>query len=959
MKKNLLFLAGLLFSFNAFAQSPGGVSSNIKLWLRGDKGITVNATNGVTLWNDLSGAGVTGNFSPTNGLSGQQPPTYQQAGINFNQQLAFVAANNTSLVSLNAFPGNNIFDPANNTVLEVMKLHTMTSTGVWLKWQFNNTTSQRFGNEYNTSNPGQIRFDFPGGDNPNFYSASNVFNLYKLVTLGTQSFKTIRLNGKLDATFATATNAFNPGTTPGRFSIGNEYTGDSYPTTIDIAEVIVFNKTLTVAERNKVESYLAIKYGFTLDQVAANNNDYTSANGTVIWSRAANIPFGNNITGIGRDDADSLMQRQSMSINAPVGMVTIYKGNYKGGNTPVTNIANPNNIAPDNSFVVFGDNNLGLTSTRCFAGTGTNGTSSLRLARVWKAQTTGTVGVVTLAINASDVPASTRNLLVSTDSAFTSANTTVYRLDNTSGILTASMTLPGPTAYFTYGGDSLTAKPTANSPLCEGSTLQLSSNLAGGTYSWSGPSGFTSTSANPTINGVTIANSGYYVLNGSVSGCPIRSDSVSVIVSIKPPPPTVTTPLIYCAGDAAPPLTAGFIPGNTLHWYMNPVGGNGTTTPPVPNTAYEDTLTYWVTQDNNGCESIRTKQEIQIRYKPNGIILGTQSSICQGVIDTFNYYGNPRSNAIYDFKTTPFATTVLSGSGPGPYIVRFDSAGTYRVRMQVNNYGCVGPETFFDVTVRPSPAAYATSKEDACVDEIVNVALYSTASNVTSYNYTFDNGRVLYGAGTGGPYGISWSSPGLKVIQLVATTIGCPSRVTYDSITVHDYPDARIAGVSSNNICAGDSILLRASETDSAAHFVWKPDNFFSSGNIYEAWGVVKKTGYVMLTVTSRYGCVASDSALITTQPCCEVYFPNAFTPNGDGKNDFFRPVTKGHHEIASFRIVNRWGQVVFESKDERHGWDGIYNGREQDAGAYYYYIKYMCREKDWIEEKGEFLLLR
>lgn len=955
MKKNLFFIACLLLSISAFGQvTPGGVSGSLKLWLRGDRSIATGAGNGVTLWNDRSGAGITGDFSPTNGLAGQTPPVLQAGGINFNPHVVFVAANNNSLVSLNSFPGNNLLDASNNTVLQVINLHSQAGIGVWLKWQYSNTVPARYGNEYNPgSNPGKLRFDFAG---TTLYSTNNITDLYKLVTQGTQTNKTIRLNGTLDATGPTATLAAGP--TPGRFSLGNEYTGDSYPTTIDIAEVIVFSKTLTAAERNKVESYLAVKYGFTLDQSVTNANDYTSANGTVIWSRAANAPFGNNITGIGRDDADSLLQRQSKSINAPTGMVTLYRGSYNGSTTPATNEGNTNGFTNNNSFVLFGDNNLGLTFSRCFAGT-TAGTSSLRLARVWKAQTTGTVGTVTLAIPAASLPPSTRNLLVSTDSAFTGSTTTVYPLTNTAGILTASVTLPSPNAFFTYAGDSLTAKPTSNSPICQGTDIRLFSNTPGGSYSWSGPAGFFSSSANPTIANAQTLNSGYYVLNANAGGCPVRPDSVQVVVSIKPPPPTIVTPVIYCAGDVGQPLTAGAAPGNVLRWYSQPVGGGGTTTPPIPDTRYEDTLTYWVVQDNAGCESIRSRQDVQIRYKPNGIILGTQASICQGSVDTFQYFGNPRSNAIYDFKSPAFATTKLSGSDAGPYIVRFDSAGTFRIRMQVNNFGCVGDETFFDVTVRPNPAAYATSKEDACLDEVVDIALYKTTPNVTRYNFDFDNGEIIYVTATGGPYGIAWHTPGLKVVQLIATTEGCPSRITYDSIRVHDFPDGRIDYVSSKSVCAGDTVVFRAAETDSNTSFIWTPDYFFASGNVFEATGVIKQPAFVHLTTTSAYGCVSMDSVAIEAKPCCQVYFPNAFTPNGDGSNDVFKVVTKGHHEIATFRIMNRWGQVVYENKDELRGWDGRYNGKEQDAGAYFYYIKYICREQEALEQKGEFLLLR
>ena len=972
MKKNIFFIAGLLFSISAFGQGkPGGVRDSIKVWLKANAGIIPGAGNTVPQWNELSGANLTGNFAPSTINSVPQlPATYVPNAINFNPHVSFDKTKPNGFVCANEMTGNSLFDPVNNTVFLVMYHPYIPSyTGVYLKWQ-NANNAPRFGFEINNNGTAgqdqRYRFDFNG----TLYGSTAITNRYILSDVYTNpTQKGIYINGALDMTGAAA----GPVTTScvGKIGLANEppvgsvicppqttQPLDAYPTTVNFAEIVWYKRALTALERNKVESYLAVKYGFTLDQSATYANNYTASNNRIIWNSVANRPFSNNITGIGRDDSSGLVQRQSKSINNPTGMVTIYRGAYNGSTLPVANTDNTNQFAADTSFVLYGDNNLGLTFTRCFAGVSAS-TSSLRLTRVWKAQTTGSVSTVTLAIPTATLPATTRNLLVSTDSAFTAANTTIYPLNNSNGILTASVTLPAGNSYFTYAGDSLTAKPTSNSPVCQGSDIRLFSNATGGTFSWTGPVGFLSTSATPVIPNAQVINSGYYVLNGTISGCPVRPDSVKVVVSVKPPPPTVTTPLIYCAGDVAQPLTAGFIPGNILRWYSQPVGGSGTTTPPIPDTRYEDTLTYWVVQDNQGCESIRSKQQIQIRYKPNGIILGTQASICQGSVDTFYYYGNPRGNAIFDFKTPAFYTTKLSGSDAGPYIVRFDSAGKFRIRMQVNNFGCVGDETFFDVTVRPSPAAYATSKEDVCVEDVVNIALYNTATNVTRYDYDFDNGEMIYGTATGGPYGIKWHTAGLKVVQLIATTVGCPSRITYDSINVHDLPDGRIAYTSSQKICAGDSVLFRAGETDSNTHFIWTPDYYFTSGNVYEAYGVVKKPGYVHLTTTSQYGCVAMDSVAIDAQPCCQVYFPNAFTPNGDGNNDVFRVITKGHHEIATFRVLNRWGQVVYESKDERAGWNGTYNGKEQDAGAYFYYIKYMCQGNEVLEQKGEFLLLR
>ena len=584
MKKHLVLIACLIISIPASAQYPGGINTGLKVWLKANSGITPGPTNTVTVWNELSGANVTGNMSATVNPFTLAPPTYNPAGLNFNPHVVFVQNNGNSLSSTNQFTGNTLLDPTNNTVLEVIRVHNTPNTGVWLKWQFLNTSSFRLGNEYNTGNTGRIRFDWAG---TMLLSTTPVTEKYCLANMTTEAQKTIRLNGALDATGPSAT--FNPPATPGRFAIGGEPAGtagstEQYYCSIDYAEVIIFSRILTVAERNKVESYLAVKYGFTLDQGAVAANDYTSSTGSVTWSRTANLPFVNNITGIGRDDGDSLIQRQSKSINT-TGMVTIYNGSYTGANFPATNTGNANNFTANNSYLLFGDNALATNFNRCFSATGMGFT---RMPRIWKAQTTGTIGTVTLAVNAADVPANTRHLLVSTDTAFAAANTTIYRLDIANGSLSKSITLPN-NSYFTYASDTLVAHPTSNSPLCQGTTLQLNSNIAGLTsYSWTGPNSFSSTVQNPSIVGATSVNAGYYVLNGSIAGCSLKPDSVRVIVSTKPAPPTVITPIYYCAGDLAAPLTAT---GNGLKWYSTPVGGTGTTTPPIPNTAYEDSIT--------------------------------------------------------------------------------------------------------------------------------------------------------------------------------------------------------------------------------------------------------------------------------------------------------------------------------------------------------------------------------
>jgi gliding motility-associated-like protein len=67
-----------------------------------------------------------------------------------------------------------------------------------------------------------------------------------------------------------------------------------------------------------------------------------------------------------------------------------------------------------------------------------------------------------------------------------------------------------------------------------------------------------------------------------------------------------------------------------------------------------------------------------------------------------------------------------------------------------------------------------------------------------------------------------------------------------------------------------------------------------------------------------------------------------------------------GRQEITTFRIVNRWGQVVYETADtDAEGWDGTFAGRAQDMGVYQYYIKYRCLDGLFYEMKGDVTLIR
>ncbi|HYO21199.1 MAG TPA: T9SS type B sorting domain-containing protein [Flavisolibacter sp.] len=88
------------------------------------------------------------------------------------------------------------------------------------------------------------------------------------------------------------------------------------------------------------------------------------------------------------------------------------------------------------------------------------------------------------------------------------------------------------------------------------------------------------------------------------------------------------------------------------------------------------------------------------------------------------------------------------------------------------------------------------------------------------------------------------------------------------------------------------------------------------------------------IRIETETGCVTVDTLQVKAVKRAEIYVPTAFTPNRDGKNDILRPVTMGIKELKYFKVFNRWGQLLFESRTQSAGWDGKINGNQQATGV-------------------------
>ena len=445
----------------------------------------------------------------------------------------------------------------------------------------------------------------------------------------------------------------------------------------------------------------------------------------------------------------------------------------------------------------------------------------------------------------------------------------------------------------------------------------------------------------------------YPLVYPSATGCD-STVTLHLYVKQTPAPPVVVSPDYMCQFSTPIALTAT---GQNLLWYTVATGGTGINTAPLPQTTNIETDNYYVSQTVAGCESARSLLTTSVVITPTAAVAASKDVYCQNDATVLIYSGTGTADMDYNWNTD--GGQITAGTGQGPLTVSYNTTGIKTVSVQVDNHGCLSPIATTTLTVLPIPAASFTMHADACAGDTVVVALNHVNNTTSSYVWNFDGGATIFNPETG-PYGIRWDVAGEHLVTMYTILNGCTSVPDSEFIYVHVKPSINLDAVSSTSVCAYDTISLHAT-SDSAISYSWQPAQFVAELTDSDAARiVVPTTGLVWVTATTAYGCTNTDSVGITTHLCCDLSMPSAFTPNGDGRNDVFRPITSGHQRVAWFRIVNRWGQIVFQTSDEHTAWDGTFNGVPQDMDTYYYTIKYQCADaSQTFEKSGDVILIR
>lgn len=148
-------------------------------------------------------------------------------------------------------------------------------------------------------------------------------------------------------------------------------------------------------------------------------------------------------------------------------------------------------------------------------------------------------------------------------------------------------------------------------------------------------------------------------------------------------------------------------------------------------------------------------------------------------------------------------------------------------------------------------------------------------------------------------------------------------------------------------------------------NWMWTPATDLSCANCPIPIATIKKDITYSVKVTTAYGCSASDTVSIKT--FCEkaqAFIPNAFTPDGDGINDILMVRASGIVQVKTFRIFNRWGEVVFEKdnfppNNPSYGWDGKVKGVVGPPDVYVYTAEVVCENGTTFTYKGNVSVLK
>ncbi len=463
---------------------------------------------------------------------------------------------------------------------------------------------------------------------------------------------------------------------------------------------------------------------------------------------------------------------------------------------------------------------------------------------------------------------------------------------------------------------------------CLGAPFTIVPSVSAGTLSYLWNDGTTATT-------LTATTTGYYWLTVSLNGCK-ASDTIHVTIA------TDTFHLYngdtaICKGKFVQAiLTAN--PSATFQWL--PTAGIAVSNVASPLITPDTSAMYYVKIYLTGCPTLTDSFLIDVQPNP-AVYLGGNQFICE--FDTLHLHASVLPNWYTHYSYTWVPGAYLDYSNRADAV--FTAGNTQKYIVTVTTpIGCQGVDSAI-IIVQPGNFATITPDVSLCPHDSVQILLGGGAA------YQWIPELCISDATSGAPWLHAVGSQSYSVIATSAA--GCKDTMNFH-VTV--FPAALISIDDSAVIYPGESYHIQP--LTNCVNFLWFPPAGLNSATVADPVATPAINTRYFVRGTTSDGCVAVDSIDIVLATETLIDVPNAFAP-GNGSNNSFYAIKRGIATLNYFRVFNRWGNLVFETKDINQGWDGIYKGEQQPFGVYVYDLQAVTSNGLLVSKHGNVTLLR
>jgi gliding motility-associated-like protein len=427
-----------------------------------------------------------------------------------------------------------------------------------------------------------------------------------------------------------------------------------------------------------------------------------------------------------------------------------------------------------------------------------------------------------------------------------------------------------------------------------------------------------STEQNPTYQYGSTGDKTVTLVAENTLGC---RDTVSKTVNIfeKPPIGLAYRDTLICPPDNLQLQASGV---GSYTWSPSEEFVN----PAIPNPFVSPvkTTTYYVDLVDDGCAN---RDSVVVNVVDHvSLELGNDLKACEGdPVELKNTTDGTR------FSWTP-ATTLDDASAKEP-VATPQGATTYQVTAFISS--CVASAS---ITVTPIPYPKVNAGPDTLICYATDAQLHATTDGSS---FTWTPAAFLKESNTLDPIATPASS--MSYVLYAFDTKGC-DKPGMDTVIVNVHPEIIAFAGRDTAVVINQPLQMQAS---GGVIYDWTPSSGLSADDISDPVAIYTSTpaeGYYnyKVRISNESGCIDSAQVRVnvySTLP--EIYVPNAFTPNGDGANDYFRLIAPGIERISVFRVYNRWGQLVYDSPVTHSiGWDGMYNGKPVASGTFVWVVQ-------------------